>query len=399
MGHVPTTPTVVSRRAVLIAGTLVAATPLGLVGCAAAPEAPTASATGESAPEVPDGVEFSTTGTTFSPAVELAADSSADVVWRDAAGTELARGESPTIRFDSPGARTVVMTTTFADVLTVNLGFSAEDDKGDHSLDAAYDKAPEGVTGVAGLGLLVNLRRFLAGRTGLEGALDLSGLASLEHVECFEAKVTSIELAGCRSLVRLCLEGNRLRTLDLNPVAASLRDLRAASQEEGRLEFTPLTQPLARLYHFCVRDQVVIGHPESAQLPVCEELWNWNCGQSGGFPTPGRADTVLAAANSYTSADLTGQWTGDDGWGGLDLTGNRLTSVTLSGCRSLQTIRLGDNALDQAEVDRVLAEVASWRTTGFELVLDGSNAAPSGSGRRRAEELRGRKWKVSLSAR
>jgi len=393
----PEPPTGLSRRALLIAGTLAAAAPLGLVGCAPTPTAADASPAGET-PAAPDAVRFSTTGAVFSPVVELTTGSSAEVVWQDGSGAELARGTSPRISFGSAGARTVVMVTEFADVLTLNLGFGAEDDAGRHSLDATWDKAPEAVAEVAGLPLLVNLRRFLAGRTELGGALDFAGLAHLEHIECYRAKVETIDLTGCASLIRLCLEENRLRGLDLNPVAGSLRDLRAAGQESGSLEFAPLTEPLAQLYHFCVRDQVVTGHPEPAMLPVCEELWNWNCGQSDAFPTPGYAHSVLAADNGYTAADLTGQWTYEGGWGTLDLTRNRLTAITLTDCRSLQTIRLGDNALDQAAVDRVLAEVAAWRTPGFELVLDGSNAAPSEAGRRHATELRGRKWKVSLAA-
>lgn len=133
-----------------------------------------------------------------------------------------------------------------------------------------------------------------------------------------------------RLLVRLCMEKNRLTELDLNPVAKSLLDLRAAVQHTGRLALAPLSQPLAVLYHFCVRDQTVTGHPSSEQLPACEELWNWNTGQTGTYPTPQRARSVMSRANQYTSADLAGPWTGEQG-GELDLEGNKLTGVTLTG--------------------------------------------------------------------
>jgi hypothetical protein len=71
------------------------------------------------------------------------------------------------------------MATGFADVLTVNLGFNSQDDGGKYSLDSRCNKQAESVSGVSGLGLLTNLRRFLAGRTELGGSLDVSGLEHL----------------------------------------------------------------------------------------------------------------------------------------------------------------------------------------------------------------------------
>lgn len=127
------------------------------------------------------------------------------------------------------------------------------------------------------------------------------------------------------------------------------------------------------------------------------QLWNWNCGQKGDFPTPGLGRSVLAAANGYTLADLSGQWVYEGGWGTLELTNNQLTSVNLTGCRSLQTIKLDGNVLDGTQVDGVLAEVASWGTTGFHLDLAGTNAAPSAAGRRDAADLRDRGWQVTLA--
>ena len=345
------------------------------------------------------GVVFTTTGASFSPVLELDPASDAEVVWLDETGAELARGAGPTIDFGSAGTRTVAMhTKDFGDVLTVNLGFSSEDDAGTYSLKAPYDKPAEQVAGVSGLPRLTKLRRFLAARGDLAGQLDFTGLSSLEHVECFGAKVKSVKLAGCTSLVRLCVEENDLSALDLNPVAASLRDLRAAAQRGGLLAFTDLVAPMAKLYHFCVRDQTVTRHPTADQLPACGELWNWNSAQAGKIPTPGFARSVMAAGNAYASADLSGQWRYDGGWGLLDLTGNRLTSLDLTGCKALQTLRLGDNSLDQDAVDGILQEVASWGTPGFDLVLDGSNDAPSAAGMAAVATLQDRGWKVAVTA-
>lgn len=388
-----------TRRSVLLGGLGAAAAAVGasgLAACAGPSEQDRSGGANPSSTDASDtAVRFTTTGATFQPVLEIAPGT--DVVWLDDTGAELGRGPSPTIDFGSAARRTVTMQTDFDRVLTINLGFDSENDAGQLSLDASFDKPAEQVVGVAGLPLLTSLRRFLAAGGALTGMLDLTGLSALEHVECFNARLISVDLTGCSSLVRLCVEMNDLTTLDLNPVTGTLGDLRAAAQQRGALAFAPLTAPLARLYHFCVRDQTVTGHPTSDELPACEELWNWNTSQRGALPIPGAARSIAAASNHYTSADLTGQWQYDGGWGSIDLTGNRLTAVNFRGCRSLQTLKLADNALDSAAIDGLLREVASWGTPGFELVLDGSNAAPSAAGLAAAAQLRTRGWEVVLS--
>lgn len=343
------------------------------------------------------GVVFTTTGDVFRPAVELDAGSSAEVVWVDESDTELARGLEPTIEFGSPGIRHVAMRTTFTDVLTVNIGFNSQDDAGQVSLSTSYDWPAQPVSRITGLSMLTNLRRLLAANGQLAGALDLSGLSRLEHVECYNAQLTNVELTGCASLVRLCVEMNALESLDLNPVAMTLRDLRAAAQKSGHLRFEPLAAPLATLFHFCVRDQPVESLPSAEQLPACEELWIWNTAQDGHFPTPGAARSIKASDNGYSAADFTGKFQDARESCQLDLTSNRLTTIAIPGCSALQSIRLGDNALTSPAVNAIIAEVASWQTDGFELILDGTNGAPTGAALALVEELHGRGWQVSVS--
>lgn len=388
----------VSRRTLLAAATTLV--PVAATSCAISapptPSAPPAASVPPGPNQIDAGVRFHTAGSTFNPAIELVEGSGARVDWFDEAGTRLAQGPAPTIDFGSTETRTVVMVTNYADVVTVNLGFNTYDDAGRYNIGPTFNKKAENVTAVEGLAALTNLRRFLAASTPLAGTLDLAGLARLEFVECYFAPVTSVNLDGCQSLIRLCLEQSALGQLDLNPVAATLRDLRAAKQAGGRLEIVPLSQPLTRLYHFCVRDQTVGGHPTSEQLPACEELWNWNTGQSGELPTPQRAVSVMARSNQYTSADFTGQWTGDGG-GELDLESNKLTVIGLQGCRALRSIRLRWNNLPTRVVDDVLAEVASWQSKGVTLLLDG-NEAPTAEGLAHVAALRALGWEVEVSS-
>ena len=384
-----------TRRALLWGGVAVAAS-----GVASARPADAQQNAGLALPTAgtkqPVGVAFTTTGATFTPEVELIPTSTATVRWLDSLGRELARGPRPSIDFGSAATRTVVMATTFSHVLSLNLGFDSEADAGDYGPGEAYNKPPESVTRVSGLTKLTHLRQVLASGTQLAGKLDVSGLTHLRYIECFHTQLTSIDLSGCKRLLRLCIEGNRLTTLDLNPVAGSLRDLRAAEQSSGRLKFAKLKRPLTRLYHLCVRDQVVTGHPSRAQLPACRELWNWNTGQKGQLPTPGGADSVMSYGNHYRSVDVSGKWQ-FDGYGILDLTDNQLVSVKLTRCRGLISIMLSGNKLPRAQVDRILVEVASWKTSGGWLVLDGSNASPSAVGLAAANMLRERGWEVTTT--
>lgn len=378
------------------------ATANGCVSAAGAPVAPPTSA-GPAPATVPSrqeselgGVSFTVTGNSFRPAIEMSGDSAIDVLWLDENGVELASGVRPIIKFPTQMTRVVTLHTALERVVSLNLGFGVNDDAGRYSPGQKYEKQPESVVGVSGLTSLPNLRLFLAANTSLSGELILSGLERLEFVECFKTQLRYIDLTGCLSLIRLCLEGNQLTQLDLNPVAHTLRDLRAASQQTGSLSLTPLTRPLTQLYHFCVRDQVLAGHPSREHLPVCEELWTWGCSLAGELRPPKSVRSLASAGNSYTAADLSGLWSVSGGE--LDLSGNKLTTLNLSDCIGLGSIKLDGNPLTQHAVSDLLRVVDSWGTEGDLLSLTtADNTRPNSSDVRRAEALRGRGWTVTIN--
>lgn len=346
-------------------------------------------------PSAAPAVVFTTTGSTFSPVVELVSQSAATVTWTDGTtGETLATGSTPTINFGTAATRTVRMRVTggggFADVTTLNLGFNSGDDSGRYNAGSGYNHAAQACSGVTGLTLLTGLRRFLAANGNLAGALDFTGLSALEFIECFGAYVTSVNLTGCTSLIRLCMEHNSLTTLDLNPVAGNLRDLRAAEQRGGAITFTALSAPMASLYHFCVRDQAITGFPTAAQLPAVNELWNWNTGQAGAFTAPANATDIRAYGNSYTAltdaGSLGSHWI-------IDLAGNALTSATLT--TPWPNVDLSDNSLNAAAVDGVIATVNGWATSNGTLDLAG-NTAPTSASDAAIAALRARGWTVAV---
>ncbi len=346
----------------------------------------------------PPYVRITTTGATFNPTVELAGGSTATVSWMVEGGTTVT-GLSPTISFGTATTRHVRMsvhdggTEALDQVITFNLGFNHTDDQGLTTMGESYDKPGQAVTAVENISQLTGLRRFAAAHTSLAGSLDFTGCSRLQYIECFQCRIQSVTLSGCTSLIRLCVEQNDLTELNLNPVATSLRDLRAAAQQGGRLTFVPLAAPLAALYHFCVRDQTVINHPLPAQLPVVQERWDWNSSQSGVLTTASSAiRLLLTKGNHYTSAELTGQFPAGRN-ATLDASSNELTAVNLSGCEGLVTVTLNNNRLSTAAVDGVLAAVASWGTVGQTVDLS-ANSGPSATGVASAAMLTERGWRV-----
>lgn len=297
---------------------------------------------------------ITTTGATFAPLVELAPGSTATVSWVDSDGAPLGSGLTPTIAFGTAATRYVyLVASTPGDVLTLNLGFNSTDDAGRDSLAATYNHASQAVTGVAQLGYLTGLRRFMAASTALTGHLDLTGLTHLEHVECYNADVQQVTLTGCDSLIRLCMERNAVTYYDLNPVRATLRDLRSAEGHHGTaLTFADLAGPMAALWHLCVRDQAVVNLPAQADLPVMEQCWVWGTAQTtSDAPISTVYQSFLAYSNGY----------------------------------------------DQASVDAILAGLEAHAPDGGYVDLTGS-AVPSAAGQASATALEARGWTVTVGA-
>lgn len=322
-------------------------------------------------------VDFTTTGSSFTPAVELSGGSAATVHWTVVGGSSTT-GLTPTLSFGSSATRHVRMTATggggLSDITTLNLGFDHTNDAGTYNMGSGYDKAAESVTAISGLPYLRSLIRFAAANTPLAGSLDFTGLSSLQYIECYQAYVNSVSLTGCTSLIRLCLENCDLTSpLNLNPVAANVKDIRAARQKGGAITLSALSANLAQAYHLCLRDQTVTGMPAASRLPVVEQLWIWNTAQSGTLTVTSSAITSLMAySNAYTAVNISGRTT--------------LTEIDLHG-----------NSLNQGAVDGVLVEVESWHTSNGALNLL-STAVPSSTGQTADTALTGRSWTVSVDS-
>lgn len=342
-------------------------------------------------------VEFTTTGATFSPSIELRPDAESSITWRDNVGAVLATGLNPVINFGTAATRTVIMDCDNPDDVTViNLGFDNAQDLGEYAIGTAYNKAPELVTGVVNLPGVRNLRYFCAANGPLTGHLDLHGLTYLTFVECYRSNVTSIDVTGCTSMIRLNIEENALVDLDLNPVAATLRDLRAAAQAGAALTLAPMTVDLAALYHYCVRDQLITNPVPLDRMPVVEQYWNWHTSATGPLvPISPELKSVLSYGNDWTSADFSGCGQ-DASIMVIRLAEAPLTSIDVTGRDVLASLRLeGVTTLSSTAMDDLLVEINSWGTSGGTL-LAGEAAVPSATGLAAADALVGRGWTVSI---
>lgn len=374
-------------------------------------------AAGGAAPEPPPPVTFTTTGATFAPKVWQVTDSPNVIEWvNTVTDAVVGTGPTPSISFGSAGVRTIEMRCTRPqDVLTLNVGYSTGHDTGNYlpggnggeSNPENYNHPPQRVRAVTGLTSLTNLVHFMAaGNPGdptltvtdrLNGFVDFSGLAHLEHIECAYARVSSTDLTGCTSLIRLCFEENNFQgnQLDLNPVRATLRDIRMAFQ--NGVSFVPLTGPLSNLYHLCVRSQPITNMPQFADLPAISEHWTWDNGQSGTFVAPPLTYDARIDDNGYTSLDLS-HTPGTPSLGRFTASRNPITSIVGMGTgRRFSLIELATCGMGAALVDQVLSDVNSWGTSGGTLALQGNAAPTGGSGNANVVALRARGWAVTTA--
>jgi hypothetical protein len=336
---------------------------------------------------------FTTTGATFAPL--LTVDAGADVLWTYPGGTS--SEVNPSIDFGSPGEREVTLRVTPWSALTmINVGNDGADGG-----SIEWGIVPnQNVTGVTDLSLAADsLVVFCASYNPLV-SLDLSGMASVETVECYQChSLSSVVLTGATSLRRLCVEECLLTSLDLSG-AVALEDLRGALNQWTSILWA---DEYPALWHICVRQS---GLPDGyfadmTMFPVIRDLYIWDTGQTGTLrlATTGAYSEILAADNSYSSLDLAGALQNPASYAIVNLSGNALTTVDVSGCAQITSLNLSNNSLDETQVDGVLSSLDAAGREGAPLVLDLSgNAAPSLAGLVSVSSLEAKGWTVTVAA-
>lgn len=260
-------------------------------------------------------VGFSMEAPSFQPWIEKIPGSTAQCMWTLEDGKVFASGDKPFIDFGVYAEREMRLYVVddgepaFDQIAMLNLGYNNLDDPGIYGPGAAYNWAPQPVVSITNLSLLTGLTSFMAAHSVLVD-VDFSGMSDLEFIECFHSDIATIDLTGCDSLVRLCLESCRVSYLDLNPVSDTLRDLRAAVMRNGTATLTlePIAGTMAQEYHYCVRDQTVVNQIPLSKQPVLQERWDWNTGQStiDTENVPATLRSWIGYGNSWTEATVNG---------------------------------------------------------------------------------------------
>jgi hypothetical protein len=362
---------------------------------------------GIGAAALPTTVMVTTVGATFSPWV-TASTTSITLFW-SSPGFSTVTGTAPTLSFGSAGTRAVYMTAidsngydAMSQVQMFNIGFLNTDDEGQSSLPSSYNWTSQEVSAVANVNSMTGLQVFCAANIAtLGGTLDCSGMGQLQHIECYASQFQNVYVSGCISMIRLCVEENNLTVLNINPVQPNLLDLRAAGQAGDALTLVPLAIDALSEWHFCIRDQVITNWPDlGTQFPVLEELWIWNTGYSGEL-APG--SILLTNVQAYDNSGLTsavfadGAFSDNDTY--LDLHDCTLASITLPTTNGLIYVDLSGNALDTAQVNSVLENLAGNSIAdGIVNLSGGTNGVPSGGGSTAVTTLEGRGWTVTVNS-
>lgn len=363
-------------------------------------------------PPSTDYVKITTCGDTFAMSVSTKSTNTR-VTWMMDGWQEPLVTKNPDINFGSAATREIYMRATqndgtgdlLSDITVFNIGFSHqtgwESSQGKYELPERYDLESTPVSGLQYVNHMTGLQYLLIQNSTLTGPLNLSGMSDLRYIEAWGAKLTSIDLTGCSSVLKLNLMYNNITYLDLNPIADSVLDVLIGRNggEDDHIVFNPLlTKPLRNCYRFECDDRMLINGPTSAQLPVVEDLLiDYIVQQTPFVVRSSKLTRLIARGLECTSADLAYQFTTPGPWSTLCLEhSHNLQSVILTGCNQLDDIDLSDCSLTMAAVDDILRECDSWGTSYKNLRLDGPyNSAPSANNPNLAS-LRSKGWYIDV---
>lgn len=289
---------------------------------------------------------FTTSGDSFAPRIEVTG--TPEILWTFSDSTT-SDSITPSVSFGSAGTREHTLTVTpWSALVGINLGYTADDGG---SEDIPLQPA-QSVTALDGLEYVQETLQYICGSGTPLIALDLSGFTALHTIEFFQGSLTAVDVSGCISLRRVCLEACSIPTLDLTGLS-TLEDLRYADNGS-----TGLTLPATanNLWHICIRDNPLIGITPTFNYPALRDLYVWNCGLAG-------ACTVQATAIHQ-----------------ILIYDNPLTSLDLSACGFMADLDLWaqGGGLSQASVDAALLAIDTGGVTSGTVNLSGgTNSAPS----------------------
>ncbi|MDY6904073.1 MAG: hypothetical protein SWH61_05240 [Thermodesulfobacteriota bacterium] len=344
----------------------------------------------------PGEIVFHTSGATFEPAIVLYDGSTATVEWTFSDGST-SDSLTPSADFGTAGSRVQrLKVTPWSDLYRINVGYDAADGG---ALD--IEQIPQqNVTAIENLHLVAGTLVDFCGNNTPITTMDFSNFLSLDTIELYGADLVAINIYNTPVLQRLQVESTSLAELDMS-TSPNLGDIRASSNPYTYVNFGDTT--FDNLWHICMRDtdgDYVIDYPTPSNMPNIMDLYIWNTNQTGAGSFTGLTALrcVRLFNNEFTSLDFTGSFSNGDGGGILEVYGNSLTNLTITGCTDLHDVDASNNALLQSAVDHVLTTLdANGRSGGTVNLSGGTNAGPSASGLAAQASLAGKGWTVTLN--
>ncbi|MFA6403037.1 MAG: InlB B-repeat-containing protein [Salinivirgaceae bacterium] len=276
------------------------------------------------------------------------------------------------------------------------------------------------VISVANLSVAPNLTAFCCEFQPID-SIDLSGCSNSLTLEGFFSSIKTTNFQGCTSMHRCCLENtgaqynwridNGIKTedeiLDLRDCPV-IRDIRGTGDNHTMVRLH--ANAINTIWHLCKManwrmETVKIGDEEPAKLMVSRFTNLTECWISGS-PVIENVEVTESNPNLYSmwlsqcgikTVDVKNQTQIQV----LELSGNTISEINITGCNNLVVITLNDCNLSQIAVDSVLSTL-----DGFNLQtsnpynkfdFSGSNSDPSETGMTHVTALRSRGWNVILN--
>lgn len=332
---------------------------------------------------------FTTTGSSFSPVLTVTGTPTILWTWNDDTTSNSA---TPTKSYGTAATRNNRLTVTpWSAVTRINIGYD-EGDGGDPAIEHVADQH---VSAVSGLSVVApTLQQWCSSYNAID-TLNFADFVNLDTIECYHsASLNHVTLTNVPKLARVCFEQCSLDELDVSDVPM-LADLRATGN--GLTTITYGTTG-AHQWHVCTMNSFTDQHVynDMTQWPLLRDFWIAGCNQAGALTVPSSREylSMWGSGNHYTSADFTGSMTNPSTNSSVDLSGNELTSVTITGCYSLTTLDISDNHLNDSAVASVLATLDNLGRSGGTVDVSG-NATLNSSAVASRLSLIGKSWTVT----
>jgi len=336
-------------------------------------------------------IEFTTTGQFFAPVLVLKDGASARVLWTFADSTT-SDSLAPSKDYGSPATRiNRLKVTPWISLKRINVGYNA----GDGGSDDIELVGNNYVIAIANLDLVKNHLIQLCTSLNPLTSLDLTDFVLLEKLECYAcSNLDIVNLSNTPSLKRICFEVCRIGATSPHELNLSsnvnLEDLRAA----GNLIQNLILPPEApNWWHFCAGGNQFTINPDFNSYPHLRDIWVWNINLSGNitFTHNENLSSVWLENNpgitglDFSSAGFTSSGggriqayncsmagpdsfniVGCTGIRSINVSGNALTYIDLSGQTQLSSLNAQNNELTANAVEHILGALD---TTGL---LNGS---------------------------